>query len=260
MGDYSIVCAITGLPITGRQKVVGIGLEPYKYRKERMARHLWVPSSFPIFGEYDYGGGIETEQKEILPKFCAIMHRDVWDNAEMYWHHLNNQSPLCLAERDVKEILDRALKEKEMCKLLARGEVRENKEKWTTEDYVYHALDFYQQYMATTDYWLVLRYLFDSKNVSRAGRKKGNCFLQRNKFAQIICKKIANNDWKQQDLETLTKIISLFGGEKIIGKYIAPSEPNGSPYIEQYPEYQQRIKTLDFSIKLAKKLQKDRNK
>lgn len=94
--------------------------------------------------------------------------------------------------------------------------------------------------------------------------KKGNVtnipdklsFLERSAFGQLLVQKIIQG-WTEQDMDTLYRLVCLYSGQMITGRHIAPSN---QPFVEQYPDYKQRIKVITFIKKLAVNLQKKEDK
>ncbi|MEN6379728.1 MAG: hypothetical protein ABFD15_09140 [Methanofastidiosum sp.] len=238
MGDYSAICAVTGLPITSRQTVIGFELEPYRYDP---TRSRYVPKSWPVEGEYNCGGGIEGHD---LSPNVALVHKEVWDNTEMFWHYLNRKCGKNFL--DVKSIMAAATKRFEMDHSLPK----DLRDRFTLADQVFYVL---RDILGATDEGLVLREMFDAKENNVTLLPDDLCFIHRSAFGQLLVEKMIKG-WTEEDQATLYKLICLYSGQAITGKQLVPSN---QPYIEQYPDYKQRIKVLTFTSKLAKKFQKD---
>jgi len=241
MGDYSVICAVSGLPITMSQKVVGFEVEHYRYGSEK---NQFVPKSFPVFGKYDMVGGIDGI--ELSPN-VALIHLSVWENAELYWHKQNNK----IGENfiDVNYIIEKAMSSYEM-EIKLQNICPSIKYIMTKQDCVYNAIG---ECIQDSDEGLVLRDMLESKNDNVTNLPENLSFLHRSTFAKVLIDKMIIG-WTEQDQDTLYRLICLYSGQMITGKFIAPSN---QPYIEQYPDYKQRIKLLNFHSGLAKKLQKE---
>lgn len=246
MGDWSVVCAVTGLPITNSQEVVGFEVEPYRFDA---TRHRWIPKTWPVFGQYDMGGGIEGH--ELSPN-SALIHLAVWNNAENYWHSENRK---CGANfLNISRIVENAKKEETSTKMIESIRDRSGEPKrysWTPNDFIFYALEHSLQ---DSDEGLVLKDLMDAKKLV-GDIPEDHCFLHRGAFAETLCDRIRNG-WSASDRETLYKLVCMYSAQMITGRQISPSS---HPYIEQYPDYKQRIKSLRFTLDLARKLEKDRN-
>jgi hypothetical protein len=231
MGDYSLVCAVSGLPVTDRQQVVGFELEPYRYAG---SSYLFIPASWPVFGEYDLCGGIEGHN---LSPNIAVIHIDIWNNAEMYWHDLNSKYGWNFLDVE---------------KAKQSGAKKYGGDKgWTESDYLFYALS---QQFTGRDEALVFRNIIDGKE-DAIPHAKELCFLYRSKFMEIILQRILSGEWdNEQDMRVIHKIICLYSGQMITGKFISPSI---DPHIEQYPDYKQRIKIMTKHLQLARKLRKE---
>lgn len=239
MGDYSVMCTVTGLPITGNQIVVGFEVEPYRFDTDR---NRYVPLSWPVEGKYDMGGGIE--ELDLSPN-VALIHKEVWENAEIYWHRMNRKSgPDFL---DTARILEEA---KRRMKMETRLFLPDQKHQWTLADYVYGEI-FHRE--SDTDESLTLRNMMDSKNGNVTNLPESLCFIHRSSFGQIVAEKIING-WTEEDSLTLYRLVCLYSGQMMTGKHIAPSN---QPHVEQYPDYKQRIKVRRFASGLATRLQKE---
>lgn len=236
MGDYSSICAISGLPITGNQKIVGFNLEKHRYFDEGGPRkNLYVPASWPVIGEYDYMGGIEEEP---LETDCALIHLDVWNNAHLYWHYLNR--PYVSGWLGVEGLLSKAQKEEKL--FSERG--------WKQTDYLFYCIrDAFQQ----TDFGLVFRNMIKGQSNCAGGDPEKHCFLERGRFMEIILDKIATGTWTAGDQSIVDKLVCLYSGQMITGRVIMPSN---TIYPEQYPNYKQRLEILNLTLGIAKKLNK----
>ena len=239
MGDYSAICAVTGLPITGSQKIVGFNLTRYRWHNSSGARNMWVPNSWPVIGEYDYSGGIEEEN---LDSNCALIHYDVWNNAHIYWHKENR--PYTKDWLNPEKALEQAKRDKDFKE---KYPDIVPKETWKDTDYLYHYL---KDQLQKTCFGLVFREMVDTKENVQGGDPDKESFLGRSPFMEIVLEKILAGQWKKIE-PTLAKLICLYSGQMITGRYIGPCQ---EPHVEQYPKYEQRIKTLEFSLALAKKL------
>lgn len=248
MGDYSAICAVSGLPITDSQLVVGLEVEPYRWESNK---YRFVPKSWPVQGEYDFGGGIEGFN---LSPNCALIHKTVWDNAPLFWHYLNrNKGPNFL---NIPHILKKA-------KERLNGELKLLAVDPTAFSYRYNYIYTIQDHIFDTlkDAWsmggndlaLTLRDMLDGKKDNVTNMPDQLSFLHRSAFGQLLVTKIAQN-WTEQDQDTLYRLVCLWGGQSVTGRHIAPCL---EPFVEQYPEYKQRIKLLTFFKKLATQLQKD---
>lgn len=237
MGDYSAICAVTGVPICGRQSIVGFNLERYKYAESEGKSH-YIPMSWPVFGKYNYGGGIEGED---LTPCCALIHKEVWDNAPAYWHYMNRRNgPDFL---DIPTILDKAKKEASSSYAMRFHRT------WSETDYVYYYL---RQQLDKTDEGLVSRVFVEGKDISRHTKKF--CFLERGAFMEIVCKKILEGTYGDVEKDIFYRLACLWSGQMLTGKFIMPSI---DPYIEQYPMregYEKRIELLNFSCQVARNL------
>ncbi|MFA5311708.1 MAG: hypothetical protein WC375_00150 [Methanomassiliicoccales archaeon] len=234
MGDYSLICAVSGLPITGSHQVVGFETEPYRFKD---GKNKFIPASWPVFGEYDMSGGIEGKT---LSCRAALIHIDIWNNAEMYWHTENRKSGCNFLNVELAK--QKALNEKEFYK--------EDK-KWTDNDYLFYAL---REQFNKTDEGLVFRELIESEE-DATPHPKELCFLFRGQFMEAILRSILSEEWdNERDMKVLHKIVCLYSGQMLTGKFIGPSN---DPYIEQYPGYKQRIKIMSKHLAIARKLQKE---
>lgn len=238
MGDYSAICAVTGLPITSNQAVVGFEVEPYRYD---LTRNRYVPKSWPVEGKYDMVGGIEGFD---LSPNVVLVHKEVWKNSHKYWHYMNNKSGTSFF--DTKHILEKGQSAFDIHSRTGYDKVQG----WTLPDYVFCEIAHILQY---TDEGLVLRDILESKAENVTNLPEKYSFIHRSAFGQLLTEKIING-WTENDSLTLYRLVCLYAGQMITGKQIAPSN---QPYIEQYPDYKQRIKLLKFSLALAKKLQLD---
>jgi len=244
MGDYSVVCAVSGLPITHRQKVVAFEVEPYRWDA---TKHRYAPKTWPVIGEYDYVGGIKGVEFETTD--IAMIHHDIWEDAESYWHCENMKNgPVffdfkrAIEEANAKASLDARCNSKEKYNY-----------KYTMNDYLYYYL---HRQFTDTDEGLVLREMVEAKNDNVTNAPKELCFLARGKFMERMLDKIWAG-WTEEDSLTLYRLVCIYSGQTITGRHIAPCN---QPYIEQYPSYKQRIKLLQKHYQLAKKLQKELNR
>jgi len=237
MGDYSVVCAITGIPINYSNKVIGFEIEPYRYNN---GRNQFVPKSWVVEGEYDFVGGIEGHD---LSPNVALVHKEVWDNAEMYWHYGNRKYGVGFLK--MKYILDKAAREFDHNKKLNETYPDSDFDcNWTLNDYVEYSL---RNELTNTDEGLVLREMLDAKNNNVTNLDEKYCFIHRSAFGQLLTEKIIAG-WTEEDDVILHKLVCLYSGQMITGKFICPSN---SPYIEQYPEFKQRIKVMKFALKVT---------
>jgi len=234
MGSFSIPCAISGLPISYEKDLVGFELVVDRYNKNK-----YVPASFPVFGKYDTYGRIKDSNLDF--ENAAIIHLDIWNNAELYFHKENRQDPFSLYKL-LPEVLKDAKKEFNS-PYLDKG--------WTYKDYLYYHLD---KQLHKTDYGIYLKgFSFHARAITH---KENFSFLDRSKLMEIILDKIENETYSPEDDKILIKIISLFSGQMLLGRNIMPS---GTTDIEQCPEYGQRIKLMNLHLKLARKLKKEQN-
>lgn len=234
MGDYSLICAVTGLPITNHQKVVAFETEPARYED---GKNRFIPASWPVFGEYDMGGGVEGHD---LTPDVALVHLAVWENAEMYWHEENNHFGWNFLE--IERAKEKAKKNMEYA--------RDDKD-WTDSDYLFYAL---RDQFTHTDEGLVFRELLWGKK-DALPHPDNLSFLYRSKFMEIILQRILSGEWNhEQDMRVVHKLVCLYSGQMMTGKYIAPSL---NPMVEQYPKYQQRIRIMRKHLELARQLRKE---
>ncbi len=240
MGDYSVSCAVSGIPFRHGQKVVGFNLEPMRFPG---GKGTHIPASWPVFGEYDMCGGIEDEN---LDCECAIIHRAIWDNAHIYWHRENR--PYISNWLDVEQAREKAKKEFESDKRIDFNPT------WGATDYFFYAL---KEQFHQTDFGLVFRNLIDGKKSAGSGGEKNQSFLFRSNFMEEILTKMLERQWTNKEQTVLDKIVCLYSGQMMFGRAIAPSN---SIYVEQYPEYKQRIDILKMNLVLAKKLAADLKK
>jgi len=224
MGCYSLICAVSGLPIKEGDNVVGFDLEPHTYQGD--GRYYDVPKSWPVFGKYNDYGGIKGKK---LSKHCALIHRDIWDNAEQY---KNKQYVAFENNLPLAEILSQ--------------ENRPNifrTEEWSLTDRICFALTRMRG-KATIIYHIME--LFNGQYIN------SDILVQRNRFGEIVCQKIADGMTKE-DLDVLYKLCCLYSAQGLTGKYIMDSM---QPNIEQSPVYDQRIDILAFQMDLLLKLSK----
>ena len=252
MCDYSAICAVSGLPITSSQQVVGFELEPYIWEAYK---HRYVPASWPVFGEYDYSGGIKDHN---LSPNCALIHKEVWDNAHSYWNYHNRKNgPNFFNLNHLLEETNKKFKQEEYFRSIHEKEDNpDNPNKryvYTIKDCMYYIMrDMFTQ----TDEGLVFRTILDSKNHNVTNVPESYCFLERSAFTEILMDKILENKEQENIQDIIYKLTCLYSGQMITGKQIAPClQPN----VEQYPTYKQRIKLLRFTSGLATKLQKQLN-
>lgn len=238
MGDYSVICAVTGLPITRNQEVIGFEVEPYRYNNTPYNRY--VPKSWPVEGEYDMVGGIEGF--ELSPQ-VALVHKEVWENAEAYWHVENKKSGINFF--DTKRLREEGEKSFQIDVKTGYAEKR----KWSVTDYIFYG---FNKELQTTDEGLVLLNMLESKNGNVTNLPENLSFIHRSAFGQLLVEKIIAG-WTEADALTLYRMVCLYSGQRLTGKQISPSN---QPFIEQYPDYKQRIKLLRFTSGLASRLQK----
>jgi hypothetical protein len=240
MGDYSSVCAVSGLPIMGSVQVVVIPVERYRWWKSEPARYMYVPRGFPFFGEYNNCGGLE-ERPDGMKRPFVFVHRAVWDSAENYFHYLNITGGWHMPSDQILADVERHTK--------ASPDPLPGYARMSAVDRVYAQL---RQFETRDDVFLTLREMFNGKNVSKAGATDNQCFLAHNAFAREICKRIMKG-WASEDTDIVRKLAALWQGQAIVGRYIMPP-----PYVEQYPKYGQRIKLLRAHLALAEQLGKGR--
>lgn len=234
MGEYSLVCAMTGIPITYSDKVVGFELEPHRYNNQ------FVPKSWVVEGEYNFYGGIEGHD---LSPNIALIHKEVWDNAEIYWHYKNSKYGVGFL--NMTYILESASKQFNNNKKLNETHPDLDFDRnWILNDYIYYIL---RNELTNTDEGLVLREMLDAKNNNVTNIDDKCCFIHRSTFGQILTEKVITG-WTKEDDVILHKLVCLYSGQMITGKLICPSN---SPNIEQYPEWKQRIKVMEFALKVA---------
>jgi len=239
MGEYSSICAVTGIPITDHQQIVGFEVEPSRFND----RNQYVPLSWPVFGEYDMYGGIEGCD---FTQNVALVHRAVWDNAEKYWHTDNRKTGPHFLNVDFA-----VEKAKQQQKLY--GELRLNRHDnhiWTDTDYLFYAL---REQFTETDEGIGFRELIQAK-VDALPHPDGLCFLERSRFSEIMLRKMIDGIWTAENMETVHKLVCLFCGEMLTGKIIGPST---RPFVEQYPDYTQRKRLARFHLNLMIQLSKE---
>ena len=187
-------------------------------------------------------GGIDTDDFDhpTLTPDCALVHWDVWQNASKYWHSLNRKTASIWM--DIEAVKTEALKEKGW-----RGELKIMEEaNWSDKDYFYNQ---FREHLNKTDYGLTFRNMIEGKDIT--GHPDKYCFLERNKFMDEICERVMSGQWRNKDILVLNKLICLYSGEMVTGRAIRPSR-DVCP--EQYPNYKQRIRLLEFTTGLAKKM------
>jgi hypothetical protein len=238
------VCVISGIPIDYNCDVVAIKVEHYRWAKERPMKY--VPASFPYFGTYDYDNCCLSGDESIDVWNSFFVHRQVWDNAEMYFHELNNNKPLVI---DTK-LIHKIIKEEHNY-----AELIPDRPKFSDVTYAYGALErqLTNNY-SHSDFNICLKHLFDSagdlNNIANV--PKDWCFLEYNRFAEIICEKIVKEEWKDEDNITLMKIISLFNATMVLGKILQPA---GDIRVEQCVGYKQRKKLNSLQGKILKSVE-----
>lgn len=237
MANFSVACAVTGIPFDYWHKAVAIPVERYKYWRPPFPRFLYVPRGFPVFGTYDNSGGLENTAGPMCRGPYALVHRDVWYNADSYFHYMNKFG----FEMPIEAIMRRADMEKRAAPLPGY-------EPLTEVDCVYRGLG---EQMTKNDSWLTLREMFEGRNVSKAGATGNQRFLRHNAFARDICRKLIAG-WTAEDTDTVRRMIGLWQGQMSTGRYIMPD----TPHVEQCPGYAQRIKILGAHLALAKRLAK----
>ncbi len=236
-------CVISGIPIDYDCDIVAIKVEPYRYKKESALKY--VPASFPYFGKYDCSNCGIDKSNDIDCWNSFFVHRQVWDNAQMYFHSLNRQELLSI---NVEKILNKIKEEHSYNELIP------DRPKFSDVTYAYGALRDQLTYSNITDYGLCLRNLFHSEgeldNVAKVPERYS--FLRYNRFAEIICEKIVKGEWNCEDDVTLMKIISLFNASMVLGKILQPA---GEIRIEQCPVYKQRKKLHALHGKILKSVE-----
>lgn len=205
----------------------------------------YVPASFPYFGTYDYDNCCIDGDESIDVWNSFFIHRQVWDNAEMYFHELNNNKPLVINTKLIHKII----KEEHNY-----AELMPDRPKFSDITYAYGALERQlTNNHADSDYYICLKNLFNSagdlNNVAKV--PEDWCFLEYNRFAEIICEKIVKEEWTNEDDIILMKIISLFSASMILGKIL---QPTGEIRIEQCPVYKQRKKLHALHGKILKSI------
>ena len=246
MGSYSAICAVSGLPIHYSREVVGFELEPYRWDA---SKHRYVPRGLPVFGKYDDGGGIEGQ---CLSLNSALIHRAIWDDAESYWHYMDRKAGRNFL--DFKSAMEKAKNEAESDRRHKEAGIKPH---WGNEmsptDYLFYSL---RHYYNETDEGLMLQEILHAKNFNFTGIPEGLNFLQRSEFMEIILKKVIEGTWTEIDQDNLYKMVMLYGGQMITGRQIAPSN---QPYVEQFPEYKQRISLMSKHLKMARAFKKQQD-
>jgi hypothetical protein len=182
------------------------------------------------------GGGIEGQQ---LSPECALIHLDVWNNAHLFWH------PLCRFDQNwlnTNLLLSEATQNKHSSAKYLSDTQPNN----SLQDYLFSSL----RRSLVSDMGLNFLNIFHGANATKH-TYSSNSHLQRSVFINILLDKIVTNSFSVNDQAILNKLIFLFSGQKLTGKFITPCI---NPPIEQYPEYNRRIEILKFKIALASKL------
>lgn len=230
MGSFSICCAVSGLPISYSQEIVMV---PVEKKKSGYSDHPWIPSDFPIFGEYDTYGSIDGyDAKSPHVVFC----KEVWDNAKLYWHPENRYKENWL---NWKYILKMARK------------VFGIFESWALNDLIYKELWGGSHGF---DNGLILRNL-DCGEPFNPGAP---LYLERTIFIEKICQKIADETFSENDLTILNKMLCLWSSPTLTGHHLYPVLQNDSVHTEQFPDLNRRIKIATFHKKLIADLSKKR--
>lgn len=240
MGSFSSVCAVSGIPIDYGNKIVGIKVVPTRFKDG--GKYLYVPAGWPIFGEYDSYGGIEKHKDDVNHQDYAFIHESIWLQSHNYYHYRNSKGEAGWFNRHVKTIIEDALSDQKYSSIHSD---------WTFDDHLSSKIEL--RTGGYCDYHCIFNnLLFYSPRTIHAGEKQQYDILRaRGDFQQILVQKIQN--WDPADEDVLTKIIHLWSGQMITGHAIMPS---GTLYIEQCPEYKQRIKVSKIHLDLLKKLNK----
>jgi len=96
MGDYSVHCALSGIPIRNGNPVVGWRLQHSKFKT--IDENMFIPLSLPVHGFYDNGGGIEDKDGNnvlIGDGMVAICHESLWNTLPDFWNPLDGDGPVC---------------------------------------------------------------------------------------------------------------------------------------------------------------------
>ncbi len=249
MGSFSQICAVSGLPITCGDKVAFFYMEKHRWE----TYYDYIPQSWPIISQYDdYGSVDDAPDKDDYDRPKAMIHWDIWKNAEKYWHREN--MPCTDDWFDVKNLVKTAEAEIKVFREIGMDEYKN----WTLSDGMYwqlmrnsHHHDFRHTFMKMCD----SKELLPHRAALTEEQRNGSCFLDRSAFMEVILQKIINKDWKKKDQIILNKVVSLIGGQMLLGHYLLPSN---ELYVEQCPEYDQRIEIMERHLELAKKLKRRR--
>ncbi len=237
MGSYSVICTISGTPLEYFNEVVGLELEPYRFPGERYA---YVPKSWPVFGKYDTIGGIEDE---LLSPGAALIRREVWDNAELYWPSENRRYGRGFL--DAEAALVEAQRKEKQDNLIREIDSEYQAFRWTPADYLYYELE---RQFTKTDEGLVLREMLYAKDYNVTGVPEDHSYLHRGAFAEALIQKMLAG-WTWEDADILYRLVCLWAGQMLIGRQIIPSVQIA---VEQCPVYKQRVKIAKFQLELLR--------
>jgi hypothetical protein len=238
MGSYSVICAVSGSPLEYFNEAVGLELEPYLFPGERYA---YVPKSWPVFGRYDTVGGIEDED---LSPNAALIRREVWDNAELYWPSENRKYGRGFL--DIESALAEARRQENLDNKIREMDSEYRAFRWTPADYLYYEL---AKQFTRTDEGLVLREMLYAKNSNVTGIPEKHSYLERGAFMEALLQKILVDGWTYEISDTLYRLVCLWAGQMLTGRQIIPSVQVS---IEQCPVYKQRIKIEKFQLDLLR--------
>lgn len=214
MGCFSIPCAISGIPIYCEPSVL-IEIDRNRYGDHSMG-YPWLPISFPFFGNCDTYGRVDGYDNSSGKKYIVIL-REVWNNAELFWHPWNKNNGLHL---NPEEILDYAKAKMESHKLLD-AKLPEATEKFMRGDLAdYVALGI--RINRIGDY----NYILDQLNDTEPTHGIGNLLCERGPLLETICQKIINGTLDKEAISHLEKIICLWSGSTLTGKFITPYKPH----------------------------------
>lgn len=96
MGDFSVHCCLSGLPITSNQPVVAFGLQKSKFKETNLCGYNFIPTTFPVHGYYDDCGGVtDKDGNDISPNgSIAICHLDFWNALPKFWNKQDGEESL----------------------------------------------------------------------------------------------------------------------------------------------------------------------
>jgi hypothetical protein len=253
MGDYSVFCGLSGIPISpGNRRdnpVVGWKVQRTKFTDDP---NVFIPLSLPVHGYYNGTGGIEDGMgKELIEgEMVVICYKSLWDILPSFWNKEDGTTPVNVDMRAAHEKY-----QQEMVILKAIMESDEDDIYWQER---------YQDILTTAHSALewatnnhgILRWISkiclgepDFKNVFYQYRYCAGPF-ERLILAMVVVGPTAA-DFDQICLN-IERLIMAYNSVYYRGRPILPNYWAGGP--EQYPDFKRQQKWFGSVLKQVKAL------